>query len=176
MLKEKKLRIINVCACVLLVVILVALQYLPYWTFIGEETGENTISISDYLWHPNEENTNEFEDMVKAEVFEDTSMTDHVVVNEIVMFPAWAFGIAVAAFALILLNRKSMFIPASLTIVAAIVSLVSYLMNPVLAISESWTIHVVVCGVVLVVGIALLVFNILSSKKEKKAAQTSIAG
>lgn len=166
MFKGKNAVLISTCACLLLVVILIALQFLPFWTFTGKESGEQTMSIASYIWFPNDVAQNEFEDMVKVEVLEDPAMTDHKVVNEIVMLPAIAFGLCAAAFAVILLKRKSAVAPAVITIIAALASLLSYLLNPVLkAYTDNWLIHLIVTIVVLLIAVATLVGNTRNSKK-----------
>lgn len=178
MLKEKKVILISTCASLVLAVILAALQFLPYWTFTGEECGEQTITMADYIWFPNSEISDEFEELVKDEVYApapgEKKLTDHEVVNEIVMFPAIAFGLCVAAFVVSILTRKLLFVPAVCAIIASVASLLSYLLNPALtAFTGSWMLHVIVVAVVLVVALGLLAVNILTKVRGSKAEVTA---
>lgn len=170
MVKKSKLVIISSCICLVMVLGLFVLQFTPYWTFTGEECGEQTLSISSYVWFPNDDVQNEFEDYVKDEVFHDKTMKDNKVVNEIVMFPAFTFGFCALAFAVFLLKFKSAVAPSIATFVAGISGTIGYLLNPVLAISDAWTLHLIVSIATCVIGLGLLVYNVMTLVRNKKAS------
>ena len=151
MLKNKKLMTI-ICSsvCMLVIAILIALQFTPYWTFTDSNNTEQTISIGDYVWFPNEDVSNDFEDEVKATVFPGQRMTDNKVVNEIVMYPAITFGIAVFAFITCFLGRKNQVVTGIATLITGAVGIIGYVSSPSLALSSSWTLHLVVAVVVVV--------------------------
>ncbi len=166
--KENMLKTICSCVCILMIVVVMVLQFTPYWTFTREDGSEATISIGDYVWFPNEDASNEFEEVVKDEVFPGERMSDNDVVNEIVMFPAITFGLAVFAFIACLLGRKNLVVVGAATVISGIAGVIGYVSSPALALSSAWTIHLIVIIVVALVGAATLALGIKELVKKIK--------
>ena len=169
MLKGKNLGLITMCACMAVVVIIIALQFLPFWTFVGKECGEQTVSIGEYMWFPNSPVADEFEKFANAEAFAGQGLdVKYKVVNAIVMFPAISFGLACAAFVFAILKRKTNFIPSVMATIAALANVISYATNAALRMSDNWVLHLIIAIVALVIAAGALVMNILAKKAQAK--------
>ena len=168
MVKRSTFTILGNCVCLLLVILLMASQIVPYWTFECGDYGTVDIAIGDYVWFPNEDITDEFEELVKEEVFPGQKLKDKDVVNEIVMFPAIIFALCAVALAAFILKHKNAFLPAIATFIASVVGIVGYFLTPALMLSAAWMLHVVLFSFAAVVSLIFLVLNIIYVTREKK--------
>ncbi len=168
MLKKKFFKPTCICACIVMLVVLVAIQFTPYWTFTDGDGQEQTISIGSYVWFPNEDVSNDFEDVVKDEVFPGERMSDNDVVNEIVMFPAITFGLAVLAIATCILGKKKLIVPGLATLIVGLVGIIGYISSPALNLSSAWTLHFIITIILALVGAAVFAFGIMEIVQQVK--------
>jgi len=178
MFKGKNLAMISSLVCMAMAILILVFQFLPYWSFVGEKTGEQTISISGYVWLPNNDVSNDFEELAKAEIFPGERITDNKIVNEIVMFPAFTFGFCALAIAVCLLKLKNGIMPTLFTIIAGVVATVGYLVSPALSLFDApQMLHLIISIVVTVVALVLFVANVMAWTKKNlsKNVHTNVA-
>lgn len=153
MKKENLVKYISFALAVLILGLLV-MQFLPFWT-----TEKETVSINGYLWMPNEHKS--VTKLFKAEL--DDKKFDPI---KIVLWPVLTLLLGVAGIVLCILKRGEL-LPCLMTLLCGVTGVLTYFTNPVYQMGANWTIHVVVACVVLVAGVAASVITLLPEKKAK---------
>lgn len=153
MKKENIVKYISFALAVLILGLLV-MQFLPFWT-----TENETVSINDYLWMPNEHKT--VTKLFKEEL--DDKKFDPI---KIVLWPVLTLILGAAGIILCILKRGEL-LPCILTVLCGTTGVLTYFTNSVYQMGANWMLHVVVAGVVLVAGVAAAVITLLPEKKAK---------
>lgn len=138
---EKAVRIVVIILAVLMLALL-ALQFLPYWTVTA--TGEQ-VSIQEYTWLPldNEELTEQFEDMYGKKNYN---------LNDVVGMPVLVFFFTILTVVCTAITRGKSWVgifPA----VAGIGAIIGYLTLPVYQLNALWVAHVALGAVVTLVSL-----------------------
>ena len=142
MKKENLVKYISFALAVLILGLLV-MQFLPFWT-----TEKETVSMNEYLWMPNEHKS--VTKLFKAEL--DDKKFDPI---KIVLWPVLTLVLGVAGIVLCILKRGE-FLPCLMTV-----------LNPVYQMGANWQLHAAVAAVVLVAGLASVVIHLIPEKKAK---------
>jgi hypothetical protein len=153
MKKENLVKYISFALAVLILGLLV-MQFLPFWT-----TEKETVSINDYLWMPNEHKS--VTKLFKAEL--DDKKFDPI---KIVLWPVLTLVLGVAGIVLCILKRGE-FLPCLMTVLCGATGVLTYFTNPVYQMGANWQLHAAVAAVVLVAGLVSVVIHLIPEKKAK---------
>ncbi len=136
---EKAVRIVVIILAVLMLGLLV-LQFMPYWT-----VAEKQVSIQEYTWFPldNEDLTEQFEDMYGKKNYN---------LNDVVNMPVLVFFFTVATILFTIFTRAKSWVSA-FPAVAGIGAIIGYLTLPVYQLNGMWVTHVALAGVIVLVSI-----------------------
>lgn len=153
MKKENLVKYISFALAVLILGLLV-MQFLPFWT-----TEKETVSMNEYLWMPNEHKS--VTKLFKAEL--DDKKFDPI---KIVLWPVLTLVLGVAGIVLCILKRGE-FLPCLMTVLCGATGVLTYFTNPVYQMGANWQLHAAVAAVVLVAGLASVVIHLIPEKKAK---------
>ena len=143
-------RSINII-CVLLMILLVVLQWTPFWTFESAKNGTQTASIQQYIWTPTE-----LTDLTKH-LQTETGIAGFSV-EKIMLTPLFELILFIAG--LILCTWKgNRPLTAIIPIAIGLVGIFGYLSNPAFQLGSGWSLHFVVCVVLKDLGIVNLLMN-----------------
>ena len=126
--------------CALLMIVLLVLQFLPYWQY-AEDGG--SCSISGYVWFPTDHK--ELESWISAQV-------EGYDLNGFVGAALLVFGLAVTGTAFCLFQRRNGW-PSVLVTACGAAGMIVYLCNGALRLGSVWLVHLLVCAAVLALGI-----------------------
>ncbi len=135
---------------IVLSIVMVALQFVPFWTIDGKK-----LSISDLLWfvykHP------EFRGYFQ-------SIDSNITINSAIIVPVFVFITAVATFitCLIVAERSYAIAP----IACFIITVGGYLIKPELRAGNLWFLHLIPATIIGVLTI-LDILNVFSKKAKK---------
>lgn len=153
MKKENLVKYISFALAVLILGLLV-MQFLPFWT-----TEKETVSMNEYLWMPNEHKS--VTKLFKAEL--DDKKFDPI---KIVLWPVLTLVLGVAGIVLCILKRGE-FLPCLMTVLCGATGVLTYFTNPVYQMGANWQLHAAVAAVVLVAGLVSVVIHLIPEKKAK---------
>ena len=153
MKKENLVKYISFALAVLILGLLV-MQFLPFWT-----TEKETVSMNEYLWMPNEHKS--VTKLFKAEL--DDKKFDPI---KIVLWPVLTLVLGVAGIVLCILKRGE-FLPCLMTVLCGATGVLTYVTNPVYQMGANWQLHAAVAAVVLVAGLVSVVIHLIPEKKAK---------
>jgi len=152
-------RICNLLCAVLLLVML-CLQFLPYWNHSGRD-----VTIADYTWNPqtkeNKKLTKQFEKVSK-------SYGEEYDINDLVTGPIILMAAAAVTVALCCIGSNktaTALVPA----IGAGVGINGFMSNLVLRMNPMWMAFVGICAVILVLALAVLVVAIIKTIKRDRA-------
>ena len=141
-------------ALAVLIVGLLVMQFLPFWT-----TDKETVSMNDYLWMPNEHKS--VTKLFKAEL--DDKKFDPI---KIILWPLLTLVIGAAGIILCFIKNGKL-LPCIMTMLCGTTGVLTYFSNPVYQMGANWQTHVAVAAVVLVAGVAAFVVTLISTIKAK---------
>ncbi len=152
-------------ASVLLIVVLIAMQFLPFWTFDAEvrtENGKETVttvaSIAKYVWNPADcrDLTEDFGEILDIK----KPMVTHFVTEAVLVM--WLGAVAVIL-TLIKLNIPWMSL---LSLAVGVIGVIQFLGQKVMQLGANWQAHLAVAAVLTVVSLTSVVITVV--KKLKK--------
>ena len=152
-------RILNY-VCVVLMLVLLVTQFLPFWSC--EKCEDGVASISDYTWFPNDHKPITTE---MKEIYGRDYLVTDVVLTSILILVASGLGI----FFCIKDARKPL--SAIFPLAAGLCGVVGYLTTPGLQTGENWVIHVAVAAVLAVCALGALSQLIVNLVKAKAASK-----
>ncbi len=176
-------RIIN-WICVLLILVMVALLFTPYWQYTTKEKNEEgkrvevtkTISISDYVWFPRDHKdmTSEFEDLYediygtppKGATKEEKEAWPKFWINDLVLMPALVLVLGVVVGLISLWYSKVPF-SAALALLLGSFSVYGYLTRPEFKLGDP-TVHIAVGAATAALGLVGIVWFIIKTALKKK--------
>lgn len=140
--KTKLVKILSV-VCVLLMVAMFVLQFIPFWSIPGETAEDDiSLSISEYVWFPTE--NGDLTDYLEDEI-------DDYTVNSIVL-PCVVLLVAPFLTAVIfLINKDNLVVPA-LTAIAGIIGVWGFLAKPALQYGSIWPVYLVLSILMIAAG------------------------
>lgn len=143
--------------CIILMLIMVALQFTPFWRY-GDEN-EITTSINGYIWFPT--NHKELTSYLQENVRKDFE------VDQILLMPIFNL---IAGFAGILLCLMKSYLPVVRLLPAAcgLVGIWGFMTEPAFRLGENWMLHLLICILLLIVAGGSLLDEIRQMKAEKK--------
>ena len=140
-----------------LMVILVVLQFLPFWNY-----GEGIKSINSYVWFTSK--CGDLEDYL----IETTGFAgEGYFVNSMVLMPILVLIIAVVGVVVCVLKSDE-FAAAVAPIACGLVGAWGYLTKPAYQLGTNWVLHLAVCAVMLIIGVVSLIIGI----KDATAGET----
>ena len=137
---------------IVLMIIIAAVQFLPYW-----QLEEEAVSVNSYVWFPNDHK--DVGKYIKAEVGEEVNIYSIIPAPGVTLLFA---VLGIAAFA----KYPKLPLSAVCGVVVGIVGLWNYLTCPAYALGASQTLHLVLFGVVLAVNALACLLAIIAKVKE----------
>lgn len=136
---QKAVRVVVIVLAVLMLALL-ALQFLPYWT-----VADRQVSIQEYTWLPldNKDLTKQFEGMYGKANYN---------LNDVVGMPVLVFFFTIGT-ALFTIFTKAKSWVAIFPAVAGISVIIGYLTLPIYQLNDMWIAHVALAGVIVLVSI-----------------------
>ncbi len=156
----KKINVIAKCisfAVAVLMLALLVLQFVPFWSEIGMEGDEVPVSISDYIWMPGDHIMLNI--AMKAEFGKDYR------INQIILAPA-VLLVSAAVGIVISLLKRGQFVSFLLPIVCGVAGVVQYFTYPPFKLGQNYMMHGILSIVVLAVGVVGAVIALLKYKKK----------
>lgn len=138
-------------ALAVLMLALLVMQFLPFWELESE-----TISMSDYIWTPNENKS--FTKLIKAEL--DDKKFDPV---RIVLWPVLTLVLGAAGIVLCFVKKDTL-LPYIVAVCCGLTGALTYLTSEIFRWGTTWGLHLAIAVVVLVAGVAGLVLKLLADK------------
>lgn len=137
---------------IVLMIVIAAVQFLPYW-----QLEEEAVSINSYVWFPNDHK--DVGKYIKAEVGEEVNIYSIIPAPVVTLLFA---VLGIAAFA----KYPKLPLSAVCGVVVGIVGLWNYLTCPAYALGANQTLHLVLFGVVLAVNALACLLAIIAKVKE----------
>jgi len=137
---------------IVLMIVIAAVQFLPYW-----QLEEEAVSVNSYVWFPNDHK--DVGKYIKAEVGEEVNIYSIIPAPVVTLLFA---VLGIAAFA----KYPKLPLSAVCGVVVGIVGLWNYLTCPAYALGASQTLHLVLFGVVLAVNALACLLAIIAKVKE----------
>lgn len=171
--KDKRIMLCNFISVVLMIVLLVT-QFLPFYTCENCKNSENgTESISGYVWFPDKHRpiTNELNKVYK-EVLGDDYVRENgkkfkFNANDMALYPVVVFVACVLGIVMCLLKAHKFWVSV-LPLVGGGMGAYGYLTSPALQVGRNWQLHLVVALVVAVWALIPLVLQAMKIAKEHK--------
>ena len=152
------IRKINIL-CAILMVILLAMQFMPYWHM---EEKEKSVSIQGFTWFPTD--NQDLESFIR----EETGEADFGVTRIIGMPILELFLCAIGA--VLCCCKSSNPLMLIFPTAAGLFGLWGYLTKPAFRLGGSWAFHLILCIILLILGAAGLVYGLKDRVKDKKKA------
>lgn len=143
-------RTINII-CVLIMILLIVLQWTPFWTFESAKNGTQSASIQQYIWTPTE-----LTDLTKS-LQAKTGISD-LSVEKIMLTPLFELILFIAAL-LLCTWKGNRPLTAIIPIAMGLIGIFGYLSNPAFQLGYGWSFHLVLCVVLKDLGIVNLLMN-----------------
>ena len=126
--------------CVFFMLALLLLQFMPFWQY-GDPAAE--VSIQGYIWLPNEHTGLDA-------LFQKTLDADYTI-NQVLAMPilVLVLGAAGTVCCLVYSNKP---LVSLLPLSCGLAGLVGYLAQPAFRLGANWSIHLIVCAVLIVLG------------------------
>lgn len=163
MKKNYKLTLISNIVCVVLLLVLFATQFLPFWSCTGCKNHEDgMISISEYLWHTDDHTpvTKGMTQIYQNYFGEDIKDKDGKVwkfeANDVVTIPLVIVITVILSVVLIVLKPKTL-LPTVVACIGGVAGVVGYMTNLALEFGQNWVLHLAAAGVVTVVSAVFLI-------------------
>lgn len=161
-IKNKFLTISNI-VCVLLLLALMATQFLPFWNCVGcKNHDDGMISISEYLWHPKNHTpvTNSMTDVYKSyfgpDIKDENGKTWKFEANDVITTPI-LIVIALVLCVIFMITKFNTILPTLAACVGGAAGMYGYLTNLALESGNNWVMHLVVAGIVTAVSAVFLI-------------------
>ena len=137
---KKAVRIVNILLAVLMLALLV-LQFLPFWT-----VADRQVSIQEYTWFPldNKDLTKQFETMFGGKA--------NYNLNDVVGMPVLVFFFTVASILFTIFANDKSWISA-FPAVAGAGAIIGFLTLPIYQLNEMWVAHVALAGVIVLISL-----------------------
>lgn len=142
-------------ACVILSLVALGLQFLPFWD-MGSEVG--ILSIADVLWFPHKH-------MGIDAYFEGFLVVDRVanpfVINQVILVPVLIFAAAILGLVLPFTMKNKGYVIAPLA--CGLLTVIGYLVRPELQMGSGWYLHLIP-GALLLVVVVLELMGVFEKK------------
>ena len=147
--------------CVVLMLLLLVTQFLPFWTCPGCEDG--VASVSDYVWFPDHHKdiTNDIMKEIYGKKFE----VSEVVLTPILILVSCVLGI------IFCIKNASNPLTAIIPLIGGATGVVGYLTTPGLQAGQNWILHLVAAALVLVCSLVVLSEPVIKLVKKKSASK-----
>lgn len=155
-------RVINLC-CVALMILLIVLQWVPFWTYESAKNGTQTASIQQYVWTPTE-----LTDLSKY-LGEETGISGFSV-EKIMMTPLFELILFIAG-AILCTWKGDRPLTALIPIAMGLLGVLGYLGSSAFSLGSGWSLHFLVCVVLKDLGIVNLLMSWI--RPEKRAAKAA---
>ena len=161
-MKKNNLVLISNIICTLLILVLAAMQFLPFWSCTGCKNHEDgMISISDYLWQTKNHTpvtnkmTEVYQNHYGGNLKDENGKKWKFEANDVVTIPLVAVITGIIAFVGLVLKPKKI-LSTFAAFVGGAVGVFGYLTNLALQAGQNWVLHLVVAIAVTVVSSVFL--------------------
>lgn len=138
--------------CALVMLVLLVLQFMPFWTY-GEPA--QSVSIQEYIWFPG--NHTGLDKVMQATLYSDYKIDD------ILLMPILTLVLGAAGIVLCIFKADNPFVSLLPTACGA-VSALGYLTHSAFQTGSNWTLHLLVCIILFVLGLVSLITTFKSKK------------
>ena len=165
--------------CAILLVLLFATQFLPFWNCTADckdhKDIEKTVSIAEYVWHPDHHKpiTKGMTDVYMEAHGEDFTREDgkkfkfelnDIAAPLVVMFA----GSVVGAVLCVMYSKR--ILPALIPFVVGSIGVYWYLTCPAMQVGQNWMLHMGIAILTTIAALAAIVVHILDKLKIRKAS------
>ena len=166
-MKKNYSRIFNY-VCVVLMLLLLITQFLPFWhcTCAKACKGDDMLSISGYVWFPSDHKDGLTKDIKGA--IKDFKVAD-VVLTPVLILVASVLGIF---FCVIKADKPWTGI---FPFIAGLSGTIGYLIDPVLKMGQNWQLHLIASVLVLLASLVVLSKIVLSAVEQQKKYKAQAA-
>lgn len=151
-------RVTSICniACAVLMLILLVLQFMPFWTVETEE-GANSVSIQSFIWFPGDHG--DLEDSLGA-----TLGNEEFSVNDVLGMPILVLVAGAAGVVLCLIKSGSGF-ASILPAICGVAGVWGFLAKPAFRLGSTWQIQLALSAVILVLAIVSIAAMIREARR-----------
>jgi len=142
------------CVCAMLMIALIVLQFVPFWTY-GEQD-DQTASVASYVWFPDR-----YKELDKH--FQ-TAVGDTYTINQIVLMPVLTLFLGAVGSVLCIVWRKSA-MTGLLPACCGAVGMWGYLSKAVFRLGAGWQLHLAVCIALVLAGACVLISGLAEGKR-----------
>lgn len=131
---------VSICnyVCAGLMLILLVLQFMPFW-----EVPDKTVSIQSYIWQP--DTNKEVTDYLRLKLGADYK------IDQIIAMPIWSIILCVAGIICSLIKPKSFF-TALIPAFCGVIGIWGYLTKPAFQLGTGWVLHLIICIIMLAIA------------------------
>ena len=148
-MKKNNLVSISNIVCTVLILLLVATQFLPFWSCTGCKNHEDgMISISEYLWHTEDHTpvtknmTDVYQDYFGGNLKDENGKTWKFEANDVVTIPLIVVIASVVAVVGLVLKPKKI-LSTLAAFIGGVVGTFGYMTNLALQAGQNWVLHLV---------------------------------
>lgn len=161
-MKSSKTSLVKIFSilCVVLMLGMLVLQFVPFWEVEAEDPEDNlSVSISSYIWFPgeNDDLTDYFEDVYKDNSYEKYN------INSIVLPCVLFLVLPVIAAVFFAFDRDTAVTPI-LTALCGVFGVWAFLAKPVMRYGSLWVVYFVLSIVLILAAVASFVFRRMARK------------
>ncbi len=148
---------------VIVMLAMLVMQFQPFWS-----TEDDEASLADYVWMPKEHRTltKYFKNLYKNE-FNLVFKMNNIFPVPVMVFACCVLGIVVS------LWRPGKWFSFLLPILGGFYGAQGYLSQRIFQLGQNWQVHLALCVLILLLGVAGLVMNVLPKVKVRRKATNS---
>ena len=171
-----KTRLMNY-ACAIMLVLLFATQFLPFWNCTVDckdhKEVEKTVSIAEYVWLPDHHKpitkgmTDAYMEAYGEDFMRENGKKFKFELNDIVAPLVVMFAGSVVGAVLCVMYSKRM-LPAFIPLLVGSIGVYWYLTCPAMQIGENWILHLIIAALTSVVALVSIVGHIFDKAKIRK--------
>ncbi len=150
-------------ALVLVMLASLVMQFQPFWSTEGDEA-----SLAGYIWMPKEHKTltKYFKNLYKNE-FNLIFNMNNIFPVPLMVFVCCIFGAAIS------LWKPGKWFSFLIPVLGGFYGTQGFLSQRIFQLGQNWQLHLVLCMIMLLLGVAGLVFSVLSKVKSRQKARTA---
>ena len=164
-MKKNKFTLVSNIVCFVLLAVLFAMQFLPFWNCTGCTTHEDgMISISEYVWNTRDHRaltknmTDVYKDKYGPDMKDEKGKPWEFEANDVVNIPVF-ITICVILGVIFMLSKPNTVLTSLCACVGGFTGVIGYLTNVALQAGQNWVLHLVVACVVAVATAVLLAIS-----------------
>ncbi len=147
--------------CVVLMLLLLVTQFLPFWNCAGCEDG--MASVSDYVWFPNRHK--DITNNIMKDLYGKTFVVSQVVNAPLLILFGCVLGI------ILCIKNAHKPLTAIIPLIVGGAGVIGYLTTPGLQVGQNWIVHVIAAALVMVCALVSLSELVVKLAKKKAASK-----